>query len=117
MRPIHELVRLARRIHATYEQRAAQFFKEKHADWDRLNERFQQAHQQGGLIEKAQLHGWHLAAGKLHEQMPALLGAVSHTARDAREKSLASVPGIPRIGDLVAELQTLDAEFQQIVID
>jgi hypothetical protein len=75
MQSIHESIRLARRIHAAYEQRAAQALLEQQADWSHLEECFFQAQQQHRLIEKAASSGWRLAADKHAQHRMARLSA------------------------------------------
>jgi hypothetical protein len=68
MRSIHELLRLATRIRAAYEQRAAQSLQERQADWYQLEYRVQQAQQQRHRLEKARMRTGRGAGGRIGER-------------------------------------------------
>jgi hypothetical protein len=117
MRSIHKRLRLAQRIHAAYAERARQSALERQIDWDHLEHRFHLAQQQHQLVEKARERGWHLAARSQQAHLQSVLRAVAESLREAQEKMLLPPPSLPSLNDLLAELQNLDVEFDDVVLD
>jgi hypothetical protein len=117
MRCTHELLRLARRIHAAYEQRAAQSLLERQTDWSHLEECILHVQQQRRLMEKARSCGWHLAAEKHGQHLPAVLRACSEAMREMQDRLLEPPYQPPRLVDLLAELQNVELEFDEVIID
>ena len=115
MPSIHDLIRLARKIHAAYQQTASRLALEQQADWSHLQHRFELAQQQRELVEKARSHGWHLAAHQQQDQLRALLRSLAESLRDAQEKMLLPPQPIPCLKDLLAELQSVEREFDDVV--
>ena len=117
MPSIHDLIRLARKIHAAYQQTASRLALEQQADWSQLEHRFAVAQQQRELVEKARSHGWHLAAHQQQDQLRALLRSLAESLREAQEKMLLPPQPIPCLKDLLAELQSVEREFDDVAFD
>jgi hypothetical protein len=117
MPSIHQRLRLAKQIHAAYLRQAAQAALEQQVDWSQLEHRFHLAKQQRQLIDKARQRGWHLAAESQQAQLRSLLRVVAESLREAQEKLLLPPPRPPGLKDLMAELQNLDLEFDDVVWD
>ncbi len=117
MRPTRALRRLAQRLHTVYEQRHVRGEQDRRSsDWHRLAMRYDDVQRLHGLIEKAESHGWHLAACKHKERLSVLLGALSEAAHEVRDDWLEHPAPPPQLKDLRAELQHLEIEFGDIVI-
>ena len=117
MRPIHEMIRLARRIHAAYEQRSSQNEKDQHPQWIQMHRRFEQVQRHRRFVEKAQSHGWHLAAGICQRNLASALRACNDDVQEMRTLTLASTHPVPSPTDLLRELQHLDHEFEEVSLD
>ena len=114
---VQELIRLARRLHAVYEQCRVQREQEQQIAWNHLQERFEQAHRQRHLLEKARSRGWHLAADQQQNRLQSVLRTVHDAVREMQGQLLEPPYLVPCLKDLLAELQYLDMEFDEIVID
>ena len=117
MRPVRELLRLALRLHATYQQRLIKDAQNQQADWERLERRYEEVKRQRQLIEKARAHGWHLAARKQEEDFSGALRACAESVTDMGQQWFAEPDPIPRPADLHAELNHLHEEFDDVRID
>src|SRR4051794_8464308 len=115
MPSLHDLIRLARKIHVAYEQAAAKTAREPQADWSPLEHRFELAQQQRELVHKARSRGWHLAAQQQQDQLHALLRSLAESLREAQEKMLLPPQSPPGLKDLLAELQNIESEFDDVV--
>src|ERR1022692_4079445 len=117
MPPIHDQFRLARKIHAVYQQAASRIVVEQQADWSHLEYRFELARQQRELVQKARLHGWQLAAHQQQDQFCAVLRTLAQSLESMQAKMLLPPQPIPSLKDLLDELQNLDKEFDDVVFD
>ena len=86
MPPIHDKFRLARKIHAVYQQAASRLIAQQQDDWSHLEYRFDLAKQQRQLIEKARSHGWYLAANQQQDQFCAVLRTLAQSLESMQEK-------------------------------
>jgi hypothetical protein len=113
----HELSQLARRIHAAYEQRAAQSLLDQQTAWNVLQQRCRQARRQRRLIEEAWAHGTPEEAQLQQQKLQTALRAVTDALRLTQERMLARPFQAPSLKNLVAELRSLDNEFDHVVFD
>ena len=104
MPPLCDKFRLARKIHAAYQQAASRMVTEQQADWNHLEHRFELARQQRQLVEKAQSHGWYLAAHHEQDQFCAVLRTLAQSLDAMHEKRLLPPQPIPSLKDLLDEL-------------
>src|ERR1022692_4723401 len=117
MPPIHDKFRLARKIHAVYQQAASRLIAQQQDDWSHLEYRFDLAKQQRQLIEKARSHGWQLAANQQQDQFCAVLRTLAQSLESMQEKMLLPPQPIPSLKDLLDELNNLDKEFDDVVFE
>src|SRR5712664_1811606 len=108
MRTIHDKIRLARKIHAAYQQSASRIALEQHADWRHFEDRFELAQEQRQLVQKARQRGWHLAVNQQQDQFCASLRTLAQSLSGMQERMLLSPPPVPSLKDLLDELQNLE---------
>ena len=117
MRPRRELLRLAQRVHAAYQERLCRCDQDQQSDWQRLTMRYDQVQHLHRLAEIAQTRGWYFAARQQQEQLAAALLACNEAASELREQWLEAPITLPRFDDLLAELHHLHAEFDDVIVD
>jgi hypothetical protein len=117
MQPTRKLLRLAQRLHAAFEHRLSRREVDRLSDWHRLEAHHENAQLLRRLTEKAKSHGWQLAACTHGQRLSAMLGALSEAAQDMRDDLREQPVPIPQLKDLVAELQYLENEFNDIIIE
>ena len=117
MRSVRELPRVARSIQNAYEKRRHHHDRDGQAGWERLERCIDETLHLRRLFETAQTHGWQLAAREKHLHLVASLRACAEVANRMRSEWLVPSQPIPSLGDLLAELQQLDAEFDDVLID
>src|SRR4051794_21056491 len=102
-----DLIRVARKIHAAYTQAAARQRREQEESWSRLEHHFQLMKRGRQLCDKASSKKWRLAAARKTVHLQALLRGVSDCLGEVLEPALLAQEPLPRLYELVAELQAL----------
>lgn len=111
MGSVRELVRMARMIQAAYLTRRKNADALRQFTWQPLERWMDEARRLKRWLDKAQAHGWRLAAEELQRRLSGILHACGEAIAVARSECLAKARGAPSLLDLVAELQQVYEEF------
>jgi hypothetical protein len=68
-------------------------------------------------INKAHRHGWHLAAGRLREDLTMQIDNVACQTTQTKGALLAPLPRLPALSGILADLKQLSDEFEEVRID
>ena len=117
MRPIHDLIRLAHRVRAAYEEHSNQNQKDQRPQWIQLGRRFDQVQRHRRHVEKAQAHGWLLALSICQRNLASALRACNEDVNAMRTLTVVSAHSVPSPADLLRELHHLDDEFDVVALD
>jgi hypothetical protein len=117
MKPIRELIRLARQIHMAYEHGAAVQSRVPQVDWQRLKQTFVDIRRWRRLLAKAMSRGWRLAAQLQQQALLRALNYLRHVANEMHTRSMVEMTPVPSRCDLMGELQHLQDDFGAVIID
>jgi hypothetical protein len=109
MQTVRELLRPARKIHAAYEKCRQRPAIEQSATWTRLERWMNETRQLKQGLQKAQAHGWRLAATEMQRRLAAALTACGDAARAMHADCLEPIKPIPSLDTLLTELDQLYA--------